>query len=143
SHFAPDYMMQALTIYRDIFRPSEALQSPYAMLGVNIIAADSNEEAYMLATSQQQQLISLRRTEPTQRKPPVNDIEQVATPSEVNAVNRTLGSSTTIVGDKIEVKRKVEQLLEETKAEELIINSQIFNHKNRLKSYEIVSQLME
>lgn len=143
SHFAPDYMFEALELYRDNFEPSETLDKPYVMLGVNIIAADTSETAHWLATSQQQQFISLRRNEPAKLQPPVKNIEEVATFSEKMAVEKMLGTLTTIVGDKNTIKTKLDQLLEKTNADELIIHSQIFDHQARLRSYEIVAELME
>src|SRR5699024_4620278 len=77
SHFAPDYTIPALNLYRDNFKPSDTLHEPYAMVGVNVIAADTNERAHWLATSQQQQFLSLRRGEPTQLKPPIDNIDEV------------------------------------------------------------------
>lgn len=143
SHFAPDYTIPALNLYRDNFKPSSTLQAPYAMLGVNIIAADTDEEAEWLATSQQLQFLSIRRGEPTQLKPPIDNIEEVFSAMELAAVEKTLASGTTIVGGPKTVKQKLESFIEKTKADELIINTQIYDSKARLRSYEIVSEMMK
>ncbi|MGM8364897.1 LLM class flavin-dependent oxidoreductase [Virgibacillus sp. W0181] len=143
SHFAPDYMMEALKLYHDQFQPSHVLDEPYVMLGVNIITADTQEHAEWLATSQQQQFLSLRRGEPTKLKPPIDNIDDVWSGFERAAVEQTLSSQTTMVGDKGLVKEKLDALLEATKADELIINSQIYNHNERVRSYEIIGELME
>ncbi|MCY8234594.1 LLM class flavin-dependent oxidoreductase [Priestia endophytica] len=140
SHFAPNYTIPALKTYRDHFTPSEHLQTPYAMVGVNVVAADTEEEAKRLATSQQQQFLSLIRGTPTQLKPPVDDMEQVWTPYEKSIIAEKLDS--TIVGTKETVKARLEQFLADTDADEMIINSQIFDHKARLRSYEIIAELM-
>ncbi|MED3728613.1 LLM class flavin-dependent oxidoreductase [Priestia filamentosa] len=140
SHFAPNYTIPALKTYRDHFTPSEHLQTPYAMVGVNVVAADTEEEAKRLATSQQQQFLSLIRGTPTQLKPPVDDMEQVWTPYEKSIIAEKLDS--TIVGTKETVKARLEQFLADTDADEIIINSQIFDHKARLRSYEIIAELM-
>lgn len=140
SHFAPNYTIPALKTYRDHFTPSEHLQTPYAMVGVNVVAADTEEEAKRLATSQQQQFLSLIRGTPTQLKPPVDDMEQVWTPYEKSIIAEKLDS--TIVGTKETVKTRLEQFLADTDADEMIINSQIFDHKARLRSYEIIAELM-
>ncbi|YCA41882.1 LLM class flavin-dependent oxidoreductase [Bacillus sp. JZ8] len=140
SHFAPNYTLPALKTYRDHFTPSEHLQTPYVMVGVNVVAADTEEEAKRLATSQQQQFLSLIRGTPTQLKPPVDDMEQVWTPYEKSIIAEKLDS--TIVGTKETVKARLEQFLADTDADEMIINSQIFDHKARLRSYEIIAEIM-
>lgn len=143
SHFAPDYTIPALNLYRDNFKPSEALKSPYAMLGVNIIAADTDEEADWLATSQQQQFLSITRGQPTQLKAPIDNIDEVWSATERASVEKALSSGTTIVGGPETVKRKLESFIEKTKADEIIINSQIFDQKARLRSYEIVAGMID
>ncbi|MCG7335723.1 LLM class flavin-dependent oxidoreductase [Sporosarcina sp. ACRSM] len=143
SHFAPAYTLQALQLYHQHFKPSQALQQPYAMLGINVIAAETDEEANFLATSQQQQFLSLTRGMPTQLKPPINNINEVWSPYERASVERTLDSRSTMVGSPETVKRKLESFIQETKANELIINSQIYDQQARLRSYEIVAEMME
>jgi len=143
SHFAPDYTIPALNLYRDNFKPSDTLHEPYAMVGVNVIAADTNERAHWLATSQQQQFLSLRRGEPTQLKPPIDHIDEVWTQMKKAAVEQSLDSRSTIVGDPETVKKGLADFLEETQADEIIINSQIFHQKDRLRSYEIVAEMMD
>ena len=142
SHFAPEYTVPALNLYRDNFKPSDTLHEPYAMVGVNIIAADTNEKAEYIATSQQQQFLSLRRGEPTKLLPPIDNIDDIWSPTEKLAVQQSLDSRSTIVGDPETVKRKLESFLAETMADEIIINSQIFHHADRLRSYEIVAAMM-
>src|SRR6478735_2622616 len=84
SHFAPDYLLTALEVYRKQFRPSKTLDKPYAMVGVNVFAADTNEEARRLFTSLQQQFINLRRGTPGQLQPPVDRV--AASEMELNSV---------------------------------------------------------
>nr|WP_188454775.1 LLM class flavin-dependent oxidoreductase [Virgibacillus oceani]GGG71823.1 hypothetical protein GCM10011398_15170 [Virgibacillus oceani] len=143
SHFSPDYTIPALNSYRSNFKPSDTLEKPYAMLGVNIIAADTDEEARYIATSQQQQFLSIRRGQPTKLQPPIERIDDVWSEMEKAAVEQSLNSRSTIVGGPETVKRGLEQFLEETQADEFIINSQIYNHNDRLRSYEIVAELMD
>ncbi|WP_226037762.1 LLM class flavin-dependent oxidoreductase [Aquibacillus saliphilus] len=143
SHFSPDYTLPALKIYYDNFQPSKILKEPYAMVAVNIIAADTDERAQWLATSQQQQFLSLTRGQPTQLKPPIDNINDVWSVHERAAVEKTIKSNATIVGNKETVKQKLESFLNETKADEIIINSQIFYQEDRLRSYQIVSELMD
>lgn len=143
SHFSPNNTIPALNIYRDLFEPSEQLAKPYAMLGLNVIAADSDEEAEFLATSSQQQFLSLRRGRPTPLKPPVSNLEEMCTPSELIAVKNTLTSGSTIVGSPETVRRGLEDFIEKTNADELIIHTQIFDHEARRRSYEIIAEFME
>ncbi|MRG87850.1 LLM class flavin-dependent oxidoreductase [Salinibacillus xinjiangensis] len=143
SHFAPDNTLGALKLYRDKFQPSDVLEQPYAMVGVNVIAADTEERAQWLSTSQQQQFLSLRRGESSPLKAPVENMDEVSTPFERAALESTLDSRTTIVGTKEKVKEKLNNFLEETNADEVIINSQIYYQKDRLRSYEIVAELMD
>lgn len=143
SHFAPEYTVPALNLYRDQFQPSAHLAEPYAMVGVNIIAADTIEKAEWVATSQQQQFLSLRRGQPTKLQPPIENIDEVWSATEKAAVQESLHSRSTIVGDAETVKVKLARFIEETKADEVIINSQIFNHEDRLRSYEIVHDIMD
>lgn len=142
SHFAPQYMMEAIKIYRDNFQPSDTLKKPYVMIGVNIVASNTIDEANFLATSLQQQFINIMRNERTKLQPPVENIENIATPYELDSLERTLSPKTTIVGDLQTIEEKLNELLDETKANELIINSQIYEQEKRLKSYEIISKLL-
>ncbi|SFD67457.1 luciferase family oxidoreductase, group 1 [Lentibacillus persicus] len=143
SHFAPDNTIAALNLYRDNFQPSEVLDEPYAMIGANVIAADTDEQARYLATSQQQQFLSIRRGQPTKLQPPIEDIDAVWSEMEKQAVQQSINSFSTIVGSKETVKQELERLLNETEADEIIISSQIYDHKARVRSYEILSELME
>lgn len=142
SHFAPAYLHQALKLYRDNFKPSEALEKPYVMLGINIIAADTDEKANFIATSQKQQFLNLRRGNPGKLQPPVDNLEELYSPAEIAAVEETLNPKTTIVGSADTVRRGLESFIEETGADELIIGSQIFHQEDRLRSFEIVAGMM-
>ncbi|WP_047985765.1 LLM class flavin-dependent oxidoreductase [Ornithinibacillus californiensis] len=142
SHFAPAYLFQALKLYRDNFKPSEQLDKPYVMLGINVIAADTDEKAQFIATSQQQQFLKLRRGNPGKLQPPVDNLDELYSPAELAAVRETLDPKTTIVGSPETVRKGIESFIEETKADELIIGSQIFHQEDRLRSFEIVADMM-
>ncbi|WP_164217053.1 LLM class flavin-dependent oxidoreductase [Virgibacillus sp. YIM 98842] len=143
SHFAPAYTIPALQLYRDRFQPSESLEKPYAMVGVNVIAADTDEKAKYIATSLQQQFLSIRRGQPMKLQPPLENIEEVYSTMELEAIKQSLDPRTTIIGDKDTVRKGLEQFQEATQADEMIISAQIFNLEDRLRSFEIVSELME
>lgn len=143
SHFAPQFMMQALQIYHQNFRPSKDLQKPFAMMGVNLIAADTDEKAQFLATSMQQQFLNIRQGKMTQFSPPIEDTHAVWSPFEQEAVAQQSQAPSVIIGSPETVKRKLEEFVEMTKADELIISSGIFDHEERLRSYEILSEIMK
>ena len=140
SHFAPGQLMPALEIYRARFKPSAQLDKPYAMVGVNIIAADSEAEAKHLATTQQMSFTNIFRGARGLSKPPIDDIETYWTPMEKAQVAQMLGCS--IVGDPETVRAGIGQLLEQTAADELMIVSDIFDHNKRLHSFGLIAQAM-
>lgn len=141
SHFAPDLMMKALEVYRTMFRPSEVLEKPYAMLGINVVAADTDEEARRLFTSQQQAFWNLRRGAPGQLPPPVNTLDGVWTPMEKAQVDHAL--SCAVVGSPDSVRDGLAAFIERTAADELIITAQIFDHEARKHSYTLVAAQRE
>lgn len=142
SHFAPDYMMQALQLYHQNFKPSAALASPYAMLGVNIIVAETQERAEWLATSSQQQMFSLMRGEPTTFQAPIDKLEDVWTDREIAIFRDKLDSESMIVGTPDVVKQKLKNFIQKTRANEVIVNSPIFHQEDRLRSYDYVAEMM-
>ncbi|ASV99748.1 LLM class flavin-dependent oxidoreductase [Paraburkholderia aromaticivorans] len=139
SHFAPDYMLHALQAYRAQFRPSASLDKPYAMVGVNLFAADSNEEARRLFTSLQQQFINLRRGTPGQLQPPVERLD--ASEMELNNVAHSLAC--TAIGDRDAVREALKSIIDQTGANELMLTAQIYDHAARLRSFEIGAQVRE
>ncbi len=139
--FSPDYMLTALNLYRETFRPSAALDAPYAMVGVNIFAADSVEEAQRLATSQQQMHLGLVRGKPGKLPPPLEDMDDSWLPHERMSVESMLRAS--IIGDAATVKEKLNGFLDVTQANEIIINTMIFDHTARVRSYEIVADVWQ
>lgn len=139
SHFSPEYTLPALEVYRRSFQPSAVLDKPYAMVGINVIASDTDEKAEWLSTSLQQHSLNLVRGRPQQLQPPVETMDDLWNEYEKLAVARKL--SNMIVGSPETVKRKLRAFLDDTQADELIINTPIFSHADRLRSYEILSQL--
>ncbi|SDF59232.1 luciferase family oxidoreductase, group 1 [Fontibacillus panacisegetis] len=139
SHFAPDYLLPALELYRNNFRPSEVLEEPYAMVAVNVIVADTDEEAQRLATSQQQQFLNLIRRQTGPLRPPVDDIERIWSPEEKALIQRQLGFSA--IGSPSTVRAKLEEIVQVTQADELIVAAQIYDHSARLRSYELLAKL--
>lgn len=140
SHFAPDHLMDALTVYRSRFRPSDALAAPYAMVGAGCFAADSDAEARRLFTSAQQQFMNLRRGRPGPLPPPVDSMDGLWTPVERAGVDRAL--SRAIVGSPAVVRRGIADLVAATRADELMLTAQIYDHDARLDSFEIAAETM-
>ncbi|MBP6817403.1 MAG: LLM class flavin-dependent oxidoreductase, partial [Burkholderiaceae bacterium] len=120
SHFAPDALMQALEVYRQYFRPSAQLQKPHAMVGVNVIVADTDEEARRLFTSLQQRFTNMLRNQRGQMSPPIDDIEQYWTPAEKHQVMQMLSCS--FAGSRDTVKRLLDAFIEKTGADELMVS---------------------
>jgi len=139
SHFAPDALLPALQVYRTEFQPSEQLQEPYSMVGVNVIAAEDDEVARRLFTSLQQFAADIFRGTRGWLPPPIDDIETYWSPAERNQVSRMLSRS--FVGSQHTVQRDLESVIEETSADELIVASAIYDHAARLRSYEILADI--
>lgn len=137
SHFAPDQLIPALQIYRDRFKPSEQLDRPYAMVGVNIIAAETDNEARRLATTQQMSFTNLFRGARGLSQPPIDDIDTYWSPSEKLQATRMLARS--VVGSPQTVRAGIDALVKETAADELIVVSDIYDHPTRLRSFEMIA----
>jgi luciferase family oxidoreductase group 1 len=138
SHFAPAQMMQAIELYRAEFKPSAQLAQPYLMLGFNVFAADSEEQAQALATSMQQAFVNLRTGRPSKLQPPVPGyLESLPAPARA-MLNEVLSCSA--IGSPNVVRDALHAFVERTGADELMIASQIFDHEARMRSYEITAQ---
>lgn len=139
SHFAPAALMDALAVYRREFRPSEQLETPYAMAGVNVVVADSEKEARRLFTSIQQQFANLVRGNPGRLPPPVDDIDNYW-----NSIERTHAASMlacSFVGTADRVRDELAEFVDKTRVDELIVTSAIHDHDARLHSYQKLSQV--
>jgi luciferase family oxidoreductase group 1 len=141
SHFAPDYMMQALSVYRKQFKPSAALDEPYAMLGLNVFAADTDAEARRLFSSLQKQFLSLRRGDPGLLQPP-GDIES-GHGSAIERAGIEHALAYAIIGSPETVRRDLEAFIRATEADEIMVTAQIFDHAARLRSFEIVADVRD
>jgi luciferase family oxidoreductase group 1 len=141
AHFSPEYTMPSLELYRRTFQPSADLPEPYAMVALNVVAAETDEEAEYLATSQYQSFLNLIRQKPGKIPPPVRDMERIWNAQEKALVASRTGGS--IVGSRETVRRKLEEFLERTGADEIMVNAMIYDHAARLRSYEIVAEIFE
>ncbi|MCC2974250.1 LLM class flavin-dependent oxidoreductase [Massilia sp. IC2-476] len=139
SHFAPQMMMQAIEIYRSTFRPSKQLDKPYVMLGFNVFAAESDEEAQLLATSMQQAFVNLRTGRPTKLQPPKPGYLESLGTAERMMLDSVL--SCTAIGSPATVESQLRSFIARTKPDELMITSQVFDHAARLRAYEITAEI--
>ena len=141
SHFSPDALMQALHMYRTQFKPSETLDKPYVMLGINVVAADTDEEAQRLFTSVQQQFINLRRGTPGQLPPPVDRPDLLSFAAEQSGASHALRYA--VVGSPETVQQGLHRFIEQTQPDELMTTAQIFDHSARLHSFELTAQVRD
>lgn len=138
SHFAPAAMDEALTLYRRGFRPSRYLAAPYAMLALNVVAADTAAAARRLFTTQQQSFVRLRRGQPGLIPPPVDDIEAYWQPHEKAMVEHMLASA--VVGDPAQVRDSIATFVARHRPDELMLTVNIFDHAARLYSFALAAE---
>jgi luciferase family oxidoreductase group 1 len=133
AHFAPEYLLVAAELYRDQFQPSEELSEPYLMIGVQVIAAQTDAAAHRLFTTPQQRFLRLIRNQPVELLPPVDSMERLWTPLERAAVESRLGAA--IVGSEATVQAGIEKLVSATGASELIVVTDTYDTADRQESY--------
>jgi luciferase family oxidoreductase group 1 len=138
SHFAPAQMMDAIALYRQTFKPSAHLDQPYVMLGFNVFAADTDEEAQVRATSSQQAFVNLRSGRPARLPPPRPGYREQVGAAERALLDSVLSCST--IGAPDTVRAGLKAFIQRTGADELMIACQMFDHAARLRSYEIAAQ---
>jgi luciferase family oxidoreductase group 1 len=141
SHFAPAHMTAALAIYREHFQPSAQLDRPYVMLGFNLIAADTDDEARFLASSVQQAFVNSRTGRPSRLQPPIRDYEQSLMPHETAIIEPVLTCAA--IGSPRTVRDGLEAFIARTEADELMVTSHIFSHSARLRSYAITAEVRD
>lgn len=142
SHFAPVDLDEAVALYRREFRPSvthASLREPHLMLGLNIVAGDTDRDAKRLATSLHQSFIALRRGMPTPLRPPVDTMEGLWTEAERAQLEAMLACS--IVGSPDTVRHGLDAFVARTRPDELIVTAQVYDHAARLRSFEIVAEV--
>lgn len=138
-HFAPQEMLQAIRLYRAEFRPSRYLKEPKVMVGVAAVAADTDEKAEYLATSLYQRILTLIRGNLKPTPPPVSSMQGLWAPHEEQVLQQM--TTTMIVGGPSRVEAGLQQLIERTGADELIITLDLYAHEDRLRSFEIIASL--
>jgi len=140
SHFAPAQMMDAIALYRARFQPSAQLAKPYVMLGFNVFAADSDEQAQILATSMQQAFVNLRSGRPARLPPPRPGYSEQLGPAEQALLRSVLSCAT--IGAPATIRKGLQDFVARTGADELMITSQMFDHGARKRSYELLAGAM-
>jgi luciferase family oxidoreductase group 1 len=141
SHFAPRYMHEAIRVYRNHFKPSTTLDKPYVMLGIPMVVAETDEQAEYLATSVYQRILALIRGQSLMQKPPVPSMDGLWLPHERDAVGSFLGLA--MIGSPQKVRAKVEVLLEQTGADELMFTCDLYEHADRIRAYELLAQALK
>src|SRR5690606_25416286 len=139
SHFAPAQLSAALDIYRRKFQPSAALEHPYVMLGINVVAAESDERAALLLSSLEQAFVNLRRGVPGKLPPPQAGFAERLTPFERASLDEVL--SCAAVGSPATVEQGLRRFIQRTGADELIVTAMIHDHAARLRSYELTAEI--
>ena len=139
SHFAPDALLPALEIYRKQFRPSKQLERSYAMAGVNVVAADTDEEAQRLFTTIQQSFTNLVRGAGGKLQTPIDNIDDYWNSMEKYHAQHMLKYS--FVGSRETVRTELDKFVALTQVDELMIVTSIYDHTARIRSYEIIAEL--
>jgi luciferase family oxidoreductase group 1 len=137
SHFAPAELHHALDIYRSRFQPSEQLARPHVMLGLNVIAAETDTEARLLFSSLQQAFVNLRTGQPGRLPPPVENYEEQLDPMARAMLASALSQA--VIGSSATVKAGVASFIDRTGADELMVTAQVFSHPARVRSFEILA----
>jgi luciferase family oxidoreductase group 1 len=141
AHFAPQYLYAAAGLYRQRFRPRDVLRQPYLMVGVQVIAAETDAAARRLFTTPQQRFLRLIRNQPVELLPPVDSMERLWEEAERAAVEHRLGAA--IVGSDATVKAGLEKLVGDTGANEVIVVTDTYEHAARLESYQRVAGIAQ
>ncbi len=139
SHFAPDALMQALSVYRERFKPSDQSATAYAMPCINVIAADTDAEARRLATSLQQRFVGMVRGARGKLQPPIDDIDTYWSPAEKAHVSQMLRYA--FIGSPETLKRSLGAFIAATQADEIMATAPIFDHEARKRSFEILASI--
>ena len=139
SHFAPRFMHDAIRLYRDNFQPSKVLDKPYVMIGVPLVVAPTDEEADYLATSAYQRVLALIRGHSMRLRPPVKSMEGLWLPHEQEAVGNFFGMA--VIGGPEKVRARLEVLLEQTQADELIFTCDLYDNADRLRAFSLLAGL--
>jgi luciferase family oxidoreductase group 1 len=139
SHFAPRYMHEAIRVYRNHFQPSEVLDKPYVMLGVPLLLADTDDQAQYLSTSAFQRILALLRGHSLKQRPPVPNMEGLWLPHEREGVGNFFGMA--VIGGPETARKRLEMILEQTGADELIFTCDMYDFADRLHSFDLLAEL--
>ena len=135
SHFAPRYLLDAISIYRSRFKPSATLDKPYVAVGVPLIAAPTDEEAHFLASSTYRRVLGILRGDKRRLEPPAQDFVATLQPQERGAVGDFLAAA--VIGGPITVHQGLQALAEATQADEFMLVCDVFDPALRLRSLDI------
>lgn len=139
AHFAPQYVEPAMALYRKHFTPSEVLQKPYAMVALQVLAADTEAQAKRLLTTPQQRFLSLTRNQPVELKPPVDSMDGLWSSGEADAVASRLALA--VVGDQAKVTTRLQSIVDWLGVDEVVAVCDTYEQADRLRSYEILAEV--
>ncbi|GMK47449.1 hypothetical protein PghCCS26_45790 [Paenibacillus glycanilyticus] len=142
-HFSSDYIVPAVQLYRNLFQPSSVLSKPYVMVSMNVTIADTNEQAQYLASTQKQLFLSSYSGRKYQIMPPVKEMSQVASEKDILFLEQSPLLRTLVIGDRETINSRLQQLIQETSADEIIITTQMYRQEDRLRNYEIIAELLQ
>lgn len=140
-HFSPTYIVPALKLYQQSFKPSSQYEKPYSMVAVNVIAAETDEEAQYLATSMYQMFLGFIRNKRAPLQPPVEQMDEIWSEQEKFMVEQQVGSS--IIGSKQTVREQLQKLIEATDVDEIMATAYIFDHEARMKSFKLLASILQ
>ncbi|WP_143960762.1 LLM class flavin-dependent oxidoreductase [Litoribacter populi] len=141
SHFAPTYFLQAIRYYKANFRPSSKGQKPYIISCVNVIASDSDEKAQRLATSFYQMALGIVRSKSYPLRPPVKSMQGIWSPAEAAAIQNMMAC--TFIGTKESIQQELEDFIQETQVDEIMVTTNIYDHEDRLRSFELTAEIFQ
>ncbi|MEM6586418.1 MAG: MsnO8 family LLM class oxidoreductase, partial [Pseudomonadota bacterium] len=141
AHFAPDHLDEALEVYRHTFEPSEALERPHVMVAMNVFAAETSDEAELIASSQQQAFVQLRSGKPGKLPPPIAQYTE-SLPATARAMLEHVGQAGA-VGQPSDVREKIDAFIARTDADEILLCGSTFDPDARLKTLELTLEAMD
>lgn len=140
SHFAPRHVLQAVALYKDMFRPSDVLDRPHAMVAMNVVVADTNDEAAYLATSIQQRFLGMIRNRRGPLNPPVASMDEIWSPQEAAVVQQEFLAASAF-GAPETVRDGMQRFLDQTGADEIMVNTDVYDLEARLRSFRLLAEL--
>lgn len=142
-HFSSDYIVPAVQLYRELFQSSSVLSKPYVMVSMNVTIADTVDQAKYLASTQKQLFLSSYKGRMNPIMPPVKDMNLVASKEDIRMIEQSPLFRTLVIGNRDTISDRMEKLLLETSADEIILTTQMYHQEDRLRNFEIIAELLQ